>query len=112
LGDDYLKSTVSEIMASQAWHEKSAIVIVWDENDYTSFAGCCHSPRGVNDVILGGSNAPFMVITSKDKDHYVNSTTPYNHYTLLATIQQLWGLGCLEGSCGFSNSELMIRFFA
>lgn len=112
LGDDYLKTTVSEIMTSRAWHEKSAIVIVWDENDYTSFAGCCHSPRGVNGVILGGSNAPFMVITSKDKDHYVNSTTPYNHYTLLATIQQLWGLGCLERSCGFSNSELMTRFFA
>jgi phosphatidylinositol-3-phosphatase len=112
LGDDYLKSTVSEIMASQAWHEKSAIVIVWDENDYTSFAGCCYSPRGVNGVILGGSNAPFMVITSKDKEHYVNSTTPYNHYTLLATIQQLWGLGCLERSCGFSNSELMTSFFA
>jgi hypothetical protein len=112
LGDTYLKSTVSEIMASKAWREKSAIVIVWDENDYTSFAGCCHSPRGVNGVFLGGSNAPFMVITSKHPKHFVESTTPFNHYTLLATIQQLWGLGCLEQSCGFSNSELMTRFFA
>ena len=110
-GDTFLQSTVSQIMASSAWHQKSAIVIVWDENDYTSFAGCCHSPRGVNGVILGGSNAPFMVITSKDKDHFVDSTTPYNHYTLLATVQKLWELGCLEQSCGFSNSELMTRFF-
>lgn len=112
LGDTFLKSTVSEIMASSTWHQKSAIVIVWDENDYSSFAGCCHSPRGVNGVILGGSNAPFIVITSKDAEHFVDSTTPYNHYTLLAAIQQLWGLGCLERSCGFSNSELMTRFFA
>lgn len=111
LGDNFLRATVSEIMESRAWQEKSAIVIVWDENDYTSFVGCCHSPRGVNGVFLGGSNAPFMVITSKDKEHFVQSTTPYNHYTLLATIEQLWGLGCLERACGFSKSQLMTEFF-
>jgi phosphatidylinositol-3-phosphatase len=111
LGDNYLKSTVSAIMASRAWNEESAIVIAWDENDYSSFAGCCHNPRGVNGVILGGSNAPFMVITSKDKDHYITSSTSYNHYILLATIQKLWGLGCLENSCNFDNSKLMTRFF-
>jgi hypothetical protein len=112
LGDAFLQSTVSEIMGSRAWNEKSAIVIVWDENDYTSFAGCCHSPTGVNGAILGGSNAPLLVITSKHPQHFVDSTTPYNHYSLLATIQGLWGLGCLESSCNFSKSELLTRFFA
>ena len=111
LGDNFIRSTVSMIMASHAWQEKSAIVIAWDENDYTSFAGCCHSPTGVNGAILGGSNAPLMVITSKGAEHIVDSTTPFNHYTLLATIQKLWGLGCLEHSCGFGNSELMTRLF-
>jgi phosphatidylinositol-3-phosphatase len=111
LGDAFLKSTVSEIMESRAWTEKSAIVIAWDEDDYTGYAGCCHSPRGVNNVVLGGANAALLVITSKNARHFVDSTNPYNHYSLLATIQGLWGLGCLERSCGFSKSQLMYRFF-
>ncbi|HXZ06233.1 MAG TPA: alkaline phosphatase family protein [Ktedonobacteraceae bacterium] len=111
LGDAFLQSTVTAIMGSQAWHEKSAIVIAWDENDYSSYAGCCHSPTGVNGAVLGGSNAPLLVITSKNPQHFVDSIDPYNHYSLLATIQDLWKLGCLDNSCGFSNSELMTHFF-
>jgi hypothetical protein len=112
LGDNFLRNTVDEITASSTWRNtKSALVIVWDENDYTSADGCCHSPIGVNGVVLGGSNAPFLVLTSRDRKHFVDSTTPYNHYSLLATIERLWGFGCLEESCGFSNSQLMTKFF-
>ncbi len=111
LGDAFLQSTVTEIMSSKAWTEKSAIVIAWDEDDYMGFAGCCHSPKGVNGVTLGGANAPLLVITSKHPEHFVDSTTPFNHYSLLATIQTLWGLACLESSCNFKNSQLLTGFF-
>jgi phosphatidylinositol-3-phosphatase len=112
LGDNYLRNTVNEITASRVWRtEKSALVVMWDENDYSSANGCCHSPTGVNGVVLGGSNAPALVLTSKNNEHFVDSTTPYNHYSLLATIEQLWGLGCLENACGFSQSQLMTKFF-
>lgn len=110
LGDTYIQDTVTKIMKSEAWSDHSAIIINWDENDYGSFEGCCNSPTGVNGVTLGGGNAPFMVLTSKGKHHLVDST-PYNHYTLLATIERLWHLGCLENSCGFSSSALMTKFF-
>lgn len=111
LGDNYLRKTVDEITESRVWRtQKSALVIVWDENDYSSANGCCHSPTGVNGVVLGGSNAPAMVLTSRDPEHFF-SNTPYNHYSLLATIEQLWGLGCLEYACGFSKSQLMTKFF-
>ena len=111
LGDQFLQSTVSEIMASRAWNERSAIVIAWDEDDFTGYAGCCHSPTGVDGVTLGGANAPAMVITSHDADHLVDSTNPYNHYSLLATIEKLWHLGCLANACGFHGSQLMTKFF-
>lgn len=111
LGDDFLQATVSEIKASKAWTENSAIVIAWDENDYTGYTGCCHSPTGVGGAILGGANAPVMVITSRDADHIVDNTTPYNHYSLLATIEKLWGLGYLANAKGFSNNQLMTKFF-
>src|SRR6266566_3591491 len=111
LGDNYLRDTVNEITESSVWRNtKSALVIVWDENDYSSANGCCHSPIGVDDHVLGGSNAPALVLTSRDQEQFV-SATPYNHYSLLATIERLWGLGCLENACGFSNSELMTNFF-
>ncbi len=112
LGDDYLRHTVNEITESSVWRtQKSALVIVWDENDYTSANGCCHSPIGVDGHVLGGSNAPALVLTSRDPERFVDSTTPYNHYSLLATIEQLWGFGCLESACGFSKSQLMTKFF-
>jgi hypothetical protein len=110
-GDDFVQATVSEIEASQAWSENSAIVLVWDENDYTGHAGCCHSPTGVGGAVLGGDSAPFLVVTSKHRRPFVDATTPYNHYSLLATIEQLWGLGCLDQACGFSSQELMTQFF-
>ena len=111
LGDDFLKKTVTDIMHSRVWGEKSAIVIAWDENDYSSSPGCCHSPKGVGGVTLGGSNAPMLVITSKNAHHLVDNIADDNHYTLLATIQKLWNLGCLESSCDFKNSSLMTKFF-
>ncbi len=111
LGDNFIQSAVSTIMSSRVWNDRSAIVITWDEDDYAGYAGCCHSPTGVNGVTLGGASAPFMVITSKDADHIVDSTTPYNHYTLLATIEKLWHLGCLNQACGFPHKQLMTKFF-
>jgi hypothetical protein len=110
-GDDFVQATVSEIKGSRAWTQNSAIVIVWDEDDFTGYAGCCHSPTGVGGAVLGGDSAPFLVVTSQHHPPIVDSTTPYNHYSLLATIEKLWGLGCLEQACGFSPQELMTKFF-
>jgi phosphatidylinositol-3-phosphatase len=112
LGDQFLQKTVNEITDSSTWRTtKSALVIMWDENDYTSANGCCHSPTGVNGVVLGGSNAPALVLTSRNQRHFEDSTDPFNHYSLLATIEKLWNLECLEDACGFSGTQLMTKFF-
>jgi hypothetical protein len=110
LGDAFLKHTVSKIMHSRAWEEDSAIVIAWDEDDYAGFAGCCGSPTGVAGTVLGGARAPALVITSRAARRQV-SDHPYNHYSLLGTIQKLWGLGCLAHTCSFGGSDLMTRLF-
>jgi hypothetical protein len=98
LGDRFLKDLVQKIQASPAWSEPSAIVIVWDEDDYSGYAGCCGSPVGVDSGILGGSRVPAIVITSKNPTHQT-VTDPLNHYSLLATLEQLWGLPCLANAC-------------
>ncbi len=110
LGDQFLGATVAAIMNSPAWAQGAAIVIVWDEDDYAGYAGCCSSPTGANGVTLGGANAPALVVTSAGPKH-ISSDTPYNHYSLLATVQHLWGLGCLANTCGFGPEMLMTPLF-
>ena len=106
-GDNFIHTVVPEIMNAPSWKEGSAIVIVWDEN-YAGSSGCCNSPVGLNGATLGGADVPLIVITSNGPHHTVLSGTSYNHYSLLATIEHLWGLGCLADAC---NSPLMTPLF-
>ena len=39
LGDDYLRETVGAIRAAPVWTDDTAIVIVWDEDDYAGAGG-------------------------------------------------------------------------
>lgn len=100
-GDQYAKQLVSTIMSSKAWTSDSAIVITWDENDYAgtkgnfgygSVTGCCASPANA-----GGGRVPAIVITGTPA-HSV-SLHPYNHYSLLRTVEDAFGLGCLANTC-------------
>jgi hypothetical protein len=110
LGDAFVQDTVEKIMHSRAWHRKSAIVIVWDEDDYAGFAGCCESPVGADGVVLGGANAPALVVTSREaRPQKVDA--PFNHYSLLGTIEKLWHLGCLGNTCDIHGSGLMTGLF-
>jgi phosphatidylinositol-3-phosphatase len=109
-GDAFVRGVVSAIMSSPAWNAGSAIVIAWDENDASS-DGCCNSPTGVNGGTLGGGNVPLIVITSRGPHHLVLANRSYNHYSLLATIEQLWGLGCLANTCGMGGADLLTPLF-
>jgi hypothetical protein len=101
-GDAAIKSLVTTIMTSKGWTPDSVIAITWDENEssgatnatrgYASATGCCASPAGE-----GGGRVPFILVTNTPQ-HTV-SLHPYNHYSLLATIENNWGLGCLANTC-------------
>jgi hypothetical protein len=110
LGDAYLQDVVGKIMTSRAWREDAAIAIVWDEDDYAGFAGCCGSPVGTGGGVLGGARAPAIVITSRNAAPRTSSH-PFNHYSLLATIQRLWGLGCLGRTCAVNDDDTMLELF-
>jgi hypothetical protein len=108
--DAFVKGAVETIMDSRSWTRNSAIVIVTDENDYTgneatggweSADGCCDSPyvaKGDPRVspdwpggTYGGGLIPAIIVTGSGPRHLVDST-PYNHYSLLATVEENWGL--------------------
>jgi len=100
-GDAFLKSTVRMIMSSDAWTDNSAIFITWDETDFpfVDVSGCC-------DAVPGGGHVVTLVITHSRHSHQT-SDEAFNHYSLLATIQREWRLGCLANTCDKKNVKPM-----
>jgi phosphatidylinositol-3-phosphatase len=103
-GDSFLSSTVGAIMSSKAWTGNSVIFITWDESDFTGSGfqgfgddrGCCDSVAG-----QGGGHVLTLVITREGGARA--SFTPYNHFSMLATIENGWKLGCLANTCDTDN---------
>ena len=102
-GDTFLSNTVSMIMKSPAWNGNSVIFITWDESDFTGTgpsgfgdtSGCC-------DANPGGGHVLTLAISHSD--HSARSSgVAYNHYSMLATIEGGWKLGCLANTCDTTN---------
>jgi hypothetical protein len=101
-GDAYLKQVVSEIMSGPQWqHGYNAIVIT--ETEGTTSAGCCDANPGTGQVFT-------VVVTSRGPRHLVDST-PFNHYSLLATVEHAFGLGCLQHACDTKHVLPMGKLF-
>ena len=87
---------VSEIISTAMWKgpENSAIVITFDENDDERASpkpdGCCGSGAG-DPTNPGGGWIPTIVIGNHGPRGLVDAT-PYNHYSLLRTIEDALGL--------------------
>ena len=128
--DAFVHGAVTTIMSSRAWTRHSAIFIVADEGDYTgnavnggwdSPAGCCDSPvlpAGDPDIsaswpggLYGGALVPAIVIDPSGPHHFA-SNVPYNHYSLLRTIEDAWGLGELGNTSDHAQVNTMNEFLA
>jgi hypothetical protein len=98
-------------MNSSTWkNSKSEIIIAWDENDYSGFSGGPNSPVGAKGVVLGGGDAPLLVIPSQPSNQVVNDTL-LDHYNTLFAIQKMWNLGCLANTCGMGNGNSFMNLF-
>ena len=102
-GDAFLSSTVGQIMNSSAWNGNSVIFITWDESDFTGSgpfgfgdtSGCCDANPGGGHVVT---------LTISHSDHSARtSSVAYSHYSMLATIEGGWKLGCLGFTCDTAN---------
>ncbi len=86
-GDKFLQGFVPQILKSGSWQNGGVLFIVWDEGT---------SGRG------GGGQVPLLVISSAVKQGY-RSTVPHNHYSLVRTIEDAWGMRCLNLACRADN---------
>lgn len=96
-GDAYLGKVASEVTNAPFWsHGNNALVVIFDEG---------------NDNAGGGGQVATVVVTNHGP-RGVQDATPYNHYSLLQTIQKSFGLGCLENTCDTAHVHPMTPLFA
>jgi hypothetical protein len=108
-GDTFLSNTVGAIMASPAWNGNSVIFVTWDESDFTGSgdfgfgdeSGCCDAVAN-----HGGGHVVTLVISHSDHSART-SNVAYNHFSMLATIEQGWQIGCLANTCDTANVPAM-----
>ena len=107
-GDATIQRIVGAIHASPVWKTgRSAIVVVWDENDYSGstkqMSGLFPS-QNQNRVVL-------TVQTNYQGTSTIQSNVFYNSYSLLKTMEAAFGLPCLNHACD-SNVSVMSDLFA
>ena len=97
LGDVALKQIVTAIKQSPVWKQgKNAIVILWDENDYS---------------VAPTTNQVLVIVDTNYGTHGLQSKTQYNHFSLLRSIEGALGLPCLNHACD-SNITVMSDLFS
>jgi hypothetical protein len=91
-GDAEVGALVKRIQATPAWRERGnfAIVVTFDEGAGRVRAGCCGVTPGAASN-FGGGHIPTIVITNHGP-RGVKDETPYNHYSLLRTLEDAFGI--------------------
>ncbi|MFP5306095.1 MAG: alkaline phosphatase family protein [Gammaproteobacteria bacterium] len=106
--DEFLRDWVPVIMASPAYREAGMLVILFDEANFTphtdpdAAAACCgqESHPGPNTVLPGlfgpGGGRFGALVLSKYTTPGSTNDTPYNHFSFLRTLENLYGLNTID----------------
>jgi hypothetical protein len=96
LGDQAVQKIVTAIHESPVWRRgRSAIVVVWDENDYA-----------VQPII----NQVVTIVDTNYGFHELQSGKFYTHFSLLRSIEGGFGLPCLNHACDSSTKAMTDLF--
>ncbi len=110
--DRFLAEWVPLIMASPAYKRDGLIVITWDETPSAHKEACCNEPTGPNTSSPGaggpGGGRTGAVLLSPFIKPGTVSDVPYSHYSMLRSIEDLFGLPHL----GYAGQEGLAAFGA
>jgi hypothetical protein len=95
--NDFLQTWIPQIAYSPAYADGGLIIVTFDEAGSDSSA-CCGEPQSPNTASNGGSGpgdgggrTGTVLLSRYIKAGTVNST-PYNHYSLLRSLEDMFGL--------------------
>ncbi len=105
--DAFLKTWVPKITASQAFKEDGLLMVIFDESAGGDSSSCCGEipgpaapePGGTGP---GGGRTGAVMLSPCIKPGTV-TTQPYNHYTMLRSVEDIFGLSHL-GYAGLPHS--------
>ena len=96
-GDTTLQTLVTAIHQSDMWkHGNNAIVVVWDENDYS---------------IAPTTNQVLLTVDTNYGRAAVQSDAFYTHFSLLKSLEAGFGVPCLNHACD-ASTKVMSDLFA
>jgi hypothetical protein len=91
-GDAWLADFLPRIIDSPAFAADGLLVVTFDEGDADA-----NGPGRVATIVVAPGVAG------------IRSNVAHDHFGLLRTVEDAWGLGCLEESCG---AQALTEFFA
>ena len=118
-GDATIQRIVESIKASPAWAEgRNAIVVVWDENDYSGVSALNANGSYPASIVINNTTFPAptnSVLVTVETNYRVSpnvaSNRYYNHFSLLKTVEAALGLPCLNHACD-KDVNVMSDLFA
>jgi hypothetical protein len=98
--DAFLKQWVPQILNSTAYKRDGMLLILFDEAEFggtnTDASACCNEIPGPNSPLPGiigpGGGLVGAVVLSRYVRPGTITTTPYNHYSILRTVEDLFAL--------------------
>jgi phosphatidylinositol-3-phosphatase len=107
---DFLAKWVPAIQSSAAYQRDGALIVTFDESE-SGAEGCCvedapNTPNAGGQTLGPGGGRVGTIVLSKYVTPGTTTATPYNHYSLLRTIEDIFGLpplGYATRSTGFGT---------
>jgi hypothetical protein len=97
--DQWLSTWIPKILASPGFRRDGLLIVTFDEAGTSDTSSCCGEGPGPNSPLpgitgMGGGQVGAVAVSPFIRANTWNDT-PYNHYSLLCSIEELFGLAKL-----------------
>lgn len=110
--DEFLRMWVPRITQSPAFQDGGLLIITFDEANSVDASACCSEPSGPNTTMPGthgpGGGRIGAVLLSRYIRPGTVSDVPYNHYSMLRSVEDIFGVQHL----GYAGAAGLVPFGA
>lgn len=94
--DQWLSTWIPKILTSRAFRRSGLLIVTFDESEANDASACCGEEPGPNSPLpgitgMGGGRTGAVAVSPFIRPGSWNNTA-YNHYSLLCSIEEIFGL--------------------